>query len=62
MIPIIALTADVMVENRQSYLKAGMNDCIGKLIDREELANAINKAVGETVNMAHENAYCVIDV
>lgn len=55
MIPIIALTADVMAENRQSYLKAGMNDCVGKPIDRAELAGAINKAVGETVNMVREN-------
>tara|TARA_R110000787_G_scaffold23762_3_gene67750 strand:+ start:167601 stop:170330 length:2730 start_codon:yes stop_codon:yes gene_type:complete len=50
-IPIIALTADVMADNRQSYFDAGMNDCVGKPIDRVELATAINKAIGETVNM-----------
>lgn len=53
-IPIIALTADVMAENRQSYFDAGMNDCVGKPVSTEELALAINKAVGENVNMAIE--------
>lgn len=50
-IPIIALTADVMAENRQSYFDAGMNDCVGKPVKIEELALAMNKALGETVNM-----------
>lgn len=50
-IPIIALTADVMADNRQSYMDVGMNDCVGKPIDQAELAIAINKAIGETVNM-----------
>ncbi len=54
-IPIIALTADVMADNQQAYLDSGMNDCVGKPIDRGELAEAINKAVGETVNMEREN-------
>ncbi|WP_020398160.1 ATP-binding protein [Kordiimonas gwangyangensis] len=43
-IPIIALTADVMAENRATYFAAGMNDCVGKPINAAELANAINKA------------------
>lgn len=51
MIPIIALTADVMAENKQSYFDAGMNDCVGKPINQDELAVAMNKALGETVNM-----------
>ncbi len=50
-IPIVALTADLMSDNRQSYFDAGMNDCVAKPINQEELALAINKAVGETVNM-----------
>ena len=29
-IPIIALTADVVAENRQSYFEVGMNDCVAK--------------------------------
>ena len=53
-IAIIALTADVMAGNRQSYLDAGMNGCVGKPIDRTELATAINEAIGETVNMLDE--------
>ncbi len=43
-IPIIALTADVMAENKASYFEAGMNDCVGKPINHVELASAINKA------------------
>lgn len=53
-IPIIALTADIMAENKQYYLDVGMNDCVGKPINHEELALAMNKAIGETVNMASE--------
>lgn len=44
-IPIIALTADIMADNRQSYFDAGMNDCVGKPINHEELVVAINKAM-----------------
>lgn len=44
-IPIIALTADMMADNRKSYFDAGMNDCVGKPINPEELAVAINNAV-----------------
>lgn len=53
-IPIIALTADIMADQRQHYFDVGMNDCVGKPIDHEELAVAINKVVGETVNMTNE--------
>lgn len=44
-IPIIALTADVVSENRQSYFKAGMNDCVAKPIDRDELARSIDNVI-----------------
>jgi len=44
-IPIIALTADIMADNRQSYFDAGMNDCVGKPINHDELVVAINKAM-----------------
>lgn len=47
-IPIIALTADVLAENRQSYFDAGMVDCIAKPIDQAQLAAAIDKAFGDT--------------
>lgn len=49
-IPIIALTADIIAENQKTYFEAGMNDCVGKPINLEELAAALNKAMGETVN------------
>lgn len=41
-VPIIALTADVVSENRQSYFEAGMNDCVAKPIDRADLARSIS--------------------
>lgn len=44
-IPIIALTADLIAENKASYLEAGMNDCVGKPIDQGELKDAITQAV-----------------
>ncbi len=44
-IPVIALTADLIAENRASYLEAGMNDCVGKPIDQNELEAAIAQAV-----------------
>lgn len=50
--PIIALTADVMADHKASYFDAGMNDCVSKPISRAELASAINKVLGETVNIA----------
>lgn len=46
-IPVIALTADVMAENKTSYIEAGMIDCVAKPIDQNELANAINRATQE---------------
>lgn len=54
-VPIIALTADILTENRQSYFDAGMNDCVAKPINHEELAVAINKAIGETVNVIRDD-------
>jgi PAS domain S-box-containing protein len=40
-IPIIALTADVVSENRDAYFEIGMDGCVAKPIDRDELARAI---------------------
>ncbi len=40
-IPIIALTADYSAEHREKYLRAGMNDCVGKPIKPELLVMAI---------------------
>ncbi|HEY2190307.1 MAG TPA: response regulator, partial [Caldimonas sp.] len=44
-IPIIALTANTMVEDRQMYLEAGMDDHVAKPIDAQKLARAISSAV-----------------
>ena len=44
-IPIIALTANTMVEDRQTYLEAGMDDHVAKPIDIKRLARAIAAVV-----------------
>lgn len=49
-IPIIALTADAMAEHVVEYMNAGMNGCVTKPIDRIELVQAINTAMGEEIN------------
>ena len=49
-IPIIALTADAMVEHRKGYFEAGMDGVATKPIDRNELAMAINDAIGREVH------------
>jgi len=43
-IPIVALTANAMVEDRQAYMDAGMNDHVAKPVEMKELARAINRA------------------
>lgn len=50
-IPIVALTADAMTENRVGYFDAGMNEVATKPIDRAELAAAINRAMGAEIHM-----------
>lgn len=42
-IPIIALTANVMQEEVESYLAAGFNDHLAKPLDREDLQQKLNK-------------------
>ena len=48
--PIIALTADVMDENRQECLKVGMDDLVAKPIKVSSLARTIDRALGETLH------------
>jgi len=50
-IPIVALTADAMEENRKSYLEAGMNGVATKPIDIAVLAQTMNEVLGEDVNV-----------
>jgi response regulator RpfG family c-di-GMP phosphodiesterase len=40
-IPVLALTANVMAQERERYLAAGMNECLMKPINWQELAAAI---------------------
>jgi len=44
-IPIIALTANAMVEDREAYLAAGMDDHVPKPIEAKELARAIARVL-----------------
>ncbi|HER25710.1 MAG TPA: response regulator, partial [Rhodospirillales bacterium] len=53
-IPIIAVTSDATNEHRKEYMEAGMNDCVGKPIDRAEMLEAINKVMGEEIHVRTE--------
>ncbi|MDH5353465.1 MAG: ATP-binding protein [Gammaproteobacteria bacterium] len=50
-IPILAITADAMKENIDSYYESGMNGYISKPIDKHEMALAMNKAIGADIHM-----------
>lgn len=49
-IPIIALTADVMEENKKSYIDAGMNGVVSKPIEPMLLVGMIEEVIGETIH------------
>ncbi|MEK9725108.1 MAG: hypothetical protein VW405_16720, partial [Rhodospirillaceae bacterium] len=53
-IPIVALTADALMEHRQRYLEAGMNVVAVKPIDRQALAATMDAALGVAVHAAGE--------
>lgn len=53
-IPIVAITADAMMEHKKGYYEAGMNEVVTKPINRSELLEAINTALGEEVHIASE--------
>ncbi len=44
-IPIIALTANAMVEDREAYIEAGMDDHVPKPVEARELARAIARVL-----------------
>lgn len=46
-LPIVALTANVMPEEVQSYLDQGFNDHIGKPVDYDELISVLNRYLAE---------------
>jgi signal transduction histidine kinase/ActR/RegA family two-component response regulator len=50
--PIIALTANAMVADRDSYLAAGMNDHVSKPIDARQLARAIRRVLAAEADAA----------
>ncbi|MBF0129919.1 MAG: response regulator [Alphaproteobacteria bacterium] len=50
-VPIIALSADMMLDHVQSYLAAGMNDAVSKPIDHQRLLETIWRWTG--TNAAH---------
>jgi signal transduction histidine kinase/ActR/RegA family two-component response regulator len=52
-IPIIALTANTMVEDRQTYLEAGMDDHVAKPIDVKRLA----RAIADVVELQRQSQY-----
>ena len=48
-VPIIALTANAMVGDREKYLATGMNDYVSKPVDPQTLFAAIQRCVGTDV-------------
>jgi CheY-like chemotaxis protein len=44
-IPIIALTANAMVEDRKAYIEAGMEDHVSKPVEAKEVAKAIARVL-----------------
>lgn len=50
-IPIIALTANAMKGDRETYLDAGMNDYVSKPVDPTALSDAIERQAGITTNI-----------
>jgi PAS domain S-box-containing protein len=60
-IPIIAVTAHTMEEDRQRCLDAGMDDYVRKPIDPEELEAAIERWTGELPDFEHRRALELVE-
>ena len=56
-IPIIALTANAMVEDREAYLACGMDDHVAKPIEPAALARAINRAFLRRTGQRHAHEH-----
>jgi len=50
-VPIVALTANAMAGDRESFLSAGMSDYVSKPIDPKELAAAIERQCGVAIRL-----------
>jgi|GEM_PF-6658259 len=48
-IPVIALTANAMIGDRERFLASGMNDYISKPIDRVKLFEAIAQQIHHSI-------------
>lgn len=55
-VPIIALTAYAMKEDMERFLAAGMNACVSKPVNMDELFRVIRKAAGERISGEAQHA------
>jgi PAS domain S-box-containing protein len=55
-IPIIAVTAHAFDEDRERFLKAGMNACVTKPFKREELFREVEKFISSSIELVEANA------
>lgn len=49
-LPVIGCTADATAEHMERYIKAGMQACVAKPIDRGDLFSKIDKAMSEAIH------------
>ncbi|CAK0751891.1 two-component system, sensor histidine kinase [Azospirillaceae bacterium] len=55
-IPVLALTADVLTEHQERYIRAGINDLVPKPIDWQVLSDALLKHTRTSDDASHTNA------